>query len=973
MEITQIVALRGPNRYSLDPVLEVILDTNHPGSGSYILARQVARATLTYQQRAGAKVSFRAALPGSYPGVYRIAIGYRNEEQARAALKLAVRVVSGANINMKEEMAKLHQIQPGAADHEAEQARNSGKLIVAVTGTNGKTTVVRLIAQIMRDVGRVVGWTSTEGSWVGERQLDSGDNSGPQSARLVLRQPDVEVAVLETARGGILREGLAFNQADVGVVTNVSADHVGLRGVDTVEEMARVKRVVVDAVKPGGTAVLNADNHYTVAMAEHLPNGAQLIFFGLDKANPTLVAHIAGGGTAAYLDGERLLLAHDGAIQQITHLAHLPISMNGLAAYQVANSLAAAAATWAVGVPLSAIAVTLRSFHTDLKHSGGRFNMFRLNDGLVILDYVHNQAAVEAIGAVIDALPAQRRIAVPMSAGDRRDQDIMDYGSELGKHFDYFVLKETRHRRGRRPGEMAGLIEQGVHSVDALRPHIIETIADYDQANSHALDLVGPGDLLLISDDEFDQVVRQIKHRGGATLSERDLQLPPLRALPPTPPAISPSLATPAISTPIATPAISPPLATIAAKRGPGRPPKPRTDGAELASQPAAKRGRGRPPKLPAPVSKVVPAPLIERDMAISEVVTLAAPNRHGDIPVLEARLDTGLTGQASERRAWDVVGKAIVYQQSAGLAVGFKSVLPTDSDGVYHIAVAYHSEAVARAALQMALRSVGGAQFDFASEIKQLREMTSLAAHPHPKQFEQPDDQGSVEQRGQEVGDGQLFDVEQLEAHTQHDQPAYSGHFVDLHATKQVRSRNRRCHADAALHHEDGANGEKHAVAQAGREGECSKAIQRRFERQDLDVVAGQSILDRAKNSERANAEDQAGGDKRLANSGVTALQGFALCHAVVLPHPLHYSRLDTIAQLIQPLLQGKEFAGECAQHQATQGDQWVASLQHHLGGEQQGGQAERLQDDALVALRQAVAQQRANHAADKHSRHVE
>ena len=533
MEITQIVALRGPNRYSLEPVLEAILDTQQAASGSYILARQVARATLTYQQRAGAKVSFKAALPGSYPGVYRIAIGYRNEEQARAALKLAVRVVSGANINMKEEIEKLRQIQPGVADHEAEQARNSGKLIIAVTGTNGKTTVVRLIAQIMRHAGRVVGWTSTEGSWVGERQLDSGDNSGPQSARLVLRQPDVEVAVLETARGGILREGLAFNQADVAVVTNVSADHVGLRGVNTIEELARVKRVVVDAVKPGGTAVLNADNPYTLAMAEHLPNGAHLTFFGLDKANPTLVAHIAAGGTAVYLDSDRLLLAHNGLTHPITDLAHLPISMGGLAAYQVANALAAAAAAWAMGVPLSTITAALKNFHTDVKHSGGRFNMFRLNEGLVILDYVHNQAGVQAIGAVIDALPAQRRIMVPMSAGDRRDQDIVDYGAELGKHFDYFVLKDERHRRGRRRGEMAGLIEQGVHRVDNLRPHTIETIGEDDAANRHALDLVGPGDLLLISDDEFAQVVRQIKHRGGAPLSERDLQLPP-SALPPT-------------------------------------------------------------------------------------------------------------------------------------------------------------------------------------------------------------------------------------------------------------------------------------------------------------------------------------------------------------------------------------------------------------------------------------------------------
>jgi UDP-N-acetylmuramyl tripeptide synthase len=713
MKITQIVALRGPNRHSLTPVLEAILDTESQVGSSRVLANQITRAALIYQQRAGADVSFKAVMPGSYPGVYRIAIGYRNEAQARAALQLSLRVAAGGRVNLREEIEKLRQIPPGAVDLEAEQARNSGKLIIAVTGTNGKTTVVRLIAQIMIAAGQVTGWTSTEGSWVGRRQLDRGDNSGPQSARLVLHEPDVEVAVLETARGGILREGLAFDHADVAVVTNVSADHVGLRGVDTIDELARVKRVIMDAVKAGGAAVLNADNSYTVAMAAHIPPGARLIFFGLDQAAPPLAAHLAAGGAAAYREGERLMLVHDGTVEQITDLAHLPISMGGLAAYQVANALAAAAATWVVGVPLSTIATVLARFRTDLQQSGGRFNMFRLNGGLVILDYVHNQAAAQAVGPVIDALPARRRIVAPMSAGDRRDMDIMDYSAELGKHFDHFVLKEARHRRGRAPGELAALLERGVHRTDHLRPHVAEIIPNYDEANRHALSMVGPGDLLLISDDEFDQLVRQIEERGGVPLSEAEFQ-----GLPSAPPATEQRNEALLVDGQQELPPAPP------ATRHRGRPPGRRA--AEVDAAPPATSRRGRPPgRRPAEkVEAPLPPPEEDRAMEIGEAVALAAPNRHGNIAVLEARLDSGRSGLRGERLAWDVATKAIVFQQLTGAAVSFKSLLPTDRDGVYLIGVAYHNEAQARAALELAGRVVAGAQVDFDAEIKKLHEM---------------------------------------------------------------------------------------------------------------------------------------------------------------------------------------------------------------------------------------------------------
>lgn len=518
MRITQIIALRGPNRHSLMPMLEAVLDTDDTGKRGRTLAEEVAQMAIIYQQRVGVPVSFKTIMAGSYEGVYRIAVAYRNEAQARAALELAVRTVMGEHINLNAEIAHLRQIPPGEIDQQAEQARRSGKLIIAVTGTNGKTTVVRLIAHIMMAAGKVTGWTSTEGSWVGDRQLDVGDNSGPQSARHVLLQPDVEVAVLETARGGILREGLAFDRADVGVVNNVSADHVGLRGVNTLDELARVKQVVIDAVKPGGTAVLNVDNSYSAAMVKAAPTGTRVILVGLDKSAPLMAAHIAAGGTAMYRAGERLLLSEAGSETEITTIARLPISLGGLAAYQVSNALAAASATYAAGVPLSTIAEALANFHTSVQQSGGRFNMFRLNGGTVVLDYVHNQAAMQALGPVIDALPAERRIMVPMSAGDRRDEDMIAYGAELGKHFDYVILKDNRHRRGRRPGEMAGLIEQGVHNTDDIRPHKTTTILDDTEANLYALSIVQPGDLLLLVDDEFARVVKQIEERGGVAL-----------------------------------------------------------------------------------------------------------------------------------------------------------------------------------------------------------------------------------------------------------------------------------------------------------------------------------------------------------------------------------------------------------------------------------------------------------------------
>ncbi len=390
----------------------------------------------------------------------------------------------------------------------------------AVTGTNGKTTVVRLISHLAATGGGTVGTTCTEGVWIGGRQIDAGDCSGPRSARRVLANPAVTTAVLETARGGILREGCGFDCCDVAVVTNIaSGDHLGIGEIDTPEQIAWVKGAIVAAVRPGGAAVLNAADPLVVDMKKWCKG--QVVYFAIDPANPVLVEHLAQGGLAATLRDGWIVLCDGPRETRLAHLDRVPLVHRGLVSFQVENVLASAAAAWRLGVPLELVRLGLETFSSGTSGSPGRFNLLDLDGVSIVVDYGHNVPSLEQICSAIRKLPHARRIAVYSAAGDRRDEDLIAQGMLLGATFDRVVIYEDAYIRGRQPGEITALIAQGIQTVATPeKPVIVETGRNWAASAAHVLDAAQPGELVLLQPDTIEQTMPWLAERYGSRLHE---------------------------------------------------------------------------------------------------------------------------------------------------------------------------------------------------------------------------------------------------------------------------------------------------------------------------------------------------------------------------------------------------------------------------------------------------------------------
>jgi cyanophycin synthetase len=395
--------------------------------------------------------------------------------------------------------------------------------VAAVTGVNGKTTTTRLIAHILGRIHRRVGLTCTEGIYVAGRRIDTGDCSGPKSARLVLRHPRVEAAVLETARGGILREGLGFDRCDVAVVTNIgSGDHLGVGGVDTPEELAHVKQTVVRAVAPTGAAVLKADDPLVAAMARHCPG--TVVFFARDAAQPVLAAHRARGGRAAFVRGGQLILAEEAQEVPLVPLARVPLTHGGWVGFQVENALAAAAAAWCLGVPLEHVRAGLETFAADLDRAPARFNVLEVNGAAVVMDYGHNVSSLESLLDALASLPNPRRTAVYSAAGDRRDDDMVRQGQLLGDGFDRVILYEEEECiRGRADGEIFRLFRSGLAGRSRVRD--VEEVRGAVKAVEVALRTARPGDLVLAQVDRVDETVALVRRFRAAGVPCREIDL----------------------------------------------------------------------------------------------------------------------------------------------------------------------------------------------------------------------------------------------------------------------------------------------------------------------------------------------------------------------------------------------------------------------------------------------------------------
>jgi cyanophycin synthetase len=388
--------------------------------------------------------------------------------------------------------------------------RDDGRIpVVAVSGTNGKTTTVRLIAHLLGLSGKRVGMTNSDGVYVGNQRIDTGDCSGPRSARNVLFHPEVDAAVLETARGGILREGLGFDRCNVAVITNIGmGDHLGLNHISNADELGLVKRVIIQSVASHGVAVLNAADPIVANMA--VVCSGSVTFFAHDCHERVLANHLAQGKRGVYVDGDAIVGAK-GKLRYRVALSEIPITRNGTILFQVENAMAAIAAAWGLGIPWNQIRQGMATFINDAATAPGRFNMFTYRGATLIADYGHNPDAIQVLIQAIESIPANRRVVVVSGAGDRRDEDLRQQTEMLGGAFDDVILYEDDCQRGRADGEVISLLRQGLEN--ASRTSRIEEIKGEFTAIDTALSWLGNGDLCLILIDRIEESLAHIARR----------------------------------------------------------------------------------------------------------------------------------------------------------------------------------------------------------------------------------------------------------------------------------------------------------------------------------------------------------------------------------------------------------------------------------------------------------------------------
>jgi cyanophycin synthetase len=378
--------------------------------------------------------------------------------------------------------------------------------IVTVTGTNGKTTTARLIAHILKISGKTVGMSNTEGVVIGNDKILSGDYSGPEGTKFVLKEPSVEAAVLEVARGSILRRGLSVYESDVGVFMNVSGDHLGQEDIETVEEMADVKGIVVETVKDAGRAVLNAEDPLVVRFKDTIR--AKSILFSLDPDLPVLKEHLDEKGTVMTVVDGTIVLRKRALDVPVARVNDVPITLEGKASFNVANALAAAAACYALGISEKGIERGLKTFNPSTSQSRGRMNVVDIGNFRVLVDYGHNPAAVKALSEVYPHLSTGRVIGMHAGTGNRRDEDLMELGRTLGGIYDHIVLTDSDPRR-RKIGETAEVVKRGILET-GFPEEELTVVLDPREATRTALEMARAGDLVVLQCDDVDQVLEDV-------------------------------------------------------------------------------------------------------------------------------------------------------------------------------------------------------------------------------------------------------------------------------------------------------------------------------------------------------------------------------------------------------------------------------------------------------------------------------
>jgi len=509
---------------------------------------------LSLQKAVGCEVGYHEFRPTAYPGISNLVVEYVWEEVGKRAVDLAVGLFNRAdNLSLVDfenagrellsvlqktlppaqiqewlhfaktqqlpifegEQAGVYQLGYGCksvavtekttlADIQMELVQNKiGRIpILAVTGSNGKTTTTRLLAHILRGSGQSVGFTTSDGIYINQEMIDSGDTTGPASAQMVLADPRVEVAVLETARGGIVRAGLGFDRCNLAVVTNVQADHLGISDIETLDQLARVKEVIVKAVQPEGWAVLNAANTYTLAMGQTAP--CQTAWFAKEATHPQLQLAISQGQPVAYVEQAQIVVQVGPHKINMAPLSHVPITFNGTLGFMVENALAATLAAFVYGVPAEIIRPALASFYPSVAQTPGRMNIFELRGSTLLVDFAHNPDGFAGIADFLSHVQSPFKIGIIVGTGDRLDEDTRALGRLSAQMFDLTLIHQVKFLRGRTADYITDMLVEGIHNHNPQSAWL--RIPDEAEPLAFALQLAKPGSFITALSDVLTDV-----------------------------------------------------------------------------------------------------------------------------------------------------------------------------------------------------------------------------------------------------------------------------------------------------------------------------------------------------------------------------------------------------------------------------------------------------------------------------------
>jgi cyanophycin synthetase len=375
--------------------------------------------------------------------------------------------------------------------------------IIAITGTNGKTTTTRLIAHIVKNNGFRVGFTTSDGIYIQNHMMEKGDTTGPMSAEYILKDPNVEFAVLETARGGILRSGLGFSRCDIGVITNIQEDHLGISDIHDLKDLSRVKSVVVDSVKKDGWAVLNGEDENCLEIAESLRCNVAL--FSMDENAPAIVEHCKKGGIACVYENGFITIKKGEWKFRVERATHIPLTMNGKAKFMIANVLAATLAASLYGFKTEDIKLSLTTFIPGAAQTPGRMNIFEFSKFKVMIDFAHNPNGYRGIEDFLSSVDAVRKIGIISGVGDRRDEDIRECARIAGRMFDHVVIRQEKHLRGRTEKEIISLIVDGLKESNTNVSYEVVTLEV--EAIKHAISIAEEGTFIIALSDVIDNAI----------------------------------------------------------------------------------------------------------------------------------------------------------------------------------------------------------------------------------------------------------------------------------------------------------------------------------------------------------------------------------------------------------------------------------------------------------------------------------